>query len=78
MGNVVMQCLQYGALVSKKWQLTPIVANPYQDGGKHSVYYGWCTRPFFTHPDVKGKKPSSYARLDYYIKGYIVRPGRYE
>ena len=45
-----------------RWGLTMIgalialiVANPYQGGGKYSVYYGWCTRPYFPHPHVKGK-----------------------
>ena len=39
----------------KKWQLTLIITNPCQGDGKYSVYYGWCTRPYFPHPNVKGK-----------------------
>ena len=34
--------------LSKRWQLTLIVPNYYQGGGKYSVYYGWCTRLFST------------------------------
>ena len=39
----------------KKWQLTLIVANPYQDGDKYSVYYGCCTRPLSPTPMLKEK-----------------------
>ena len=36
-----------GVSKCKKWQLALIITNPYQDGGKYSTWYGWCTRPFF-------------------------------
>ena len=48
---------------SKKWQLTLIIANPYQGGGKYRVYYGWCTRPFFPRLNIKEK--SGLATRDY-------------
>ena len=51
-GHSIFRRLWLGALMShslgvsksKKWQLALIVANPYQGGGKYSIWYGWCTR----------------------------------
>ena len=40
-----LQCLQYRALMSKKWQLTPIVAYPYQDGGNSVQCLLWVVYP---------------------------------
>ena len=52
----------HGSWKSKKWLLTLIIANHYQVGGKYSVCYGWCTRPFFPVP-FERKGWFGYARL---------------